>query len=96
MNRIKLETPHYKIKISFNLNTVVINCKEATSSREYDLPCINVVDFEFDSVTGYLYIFFEDKTFYQIKLESENEIVIDHFHNNGELISEVGAWDFFD
>jgi len=104
MNTIKLETPHYNILLMLNLNSISFTCKEVAqdpeikeqANRTYDLPAVNIADFEYDSVIGYVYIYFEDKTFWQVKLESPNEIVIDHFKNDGDLITEIGAWDFYE
>lgn len=104
MNTIKLDTPHYNILLMFNLNQISFTCKEVAqdmeikeqSNRTYDLPAINVIDFEHDSTIGYIYVYFEDETFWQIKLESPHEIVLDHFQNDGELITEIGAWDFYE
>jgi len=104
MNTLRLDTPHYNILMMFNLNSISLTCKEVRQeagmedmcNRTYDLPSVNIADFEYDATTGYIYIFFEDKTHWQIKLESSHEIVLDRFKNDGDLITEIGAWDFYD
>ena len=95
MNTIKLNTPHYNIILMFNLNQISFTCKEVAqeldmkenSNRTYDLPTVNISDVDFGmEQMSYIYIFFEDETHWQIKLESPNTIVLDHFTNAGELI----------
>lgn len=104
MKSINLETPDFKVKIYLLSGIIEFVCKEIVQEfdmegceqRVYDIPKIGVDKFEHDSERGYFYIYFSDKTFYQIKFESSCEIIIDHFTNEGELIDEVGAWNFYD
>lgn len=104
MKTIKLNTPDFKVTVDFEKREINFFCKEVRQEfdlegyeeRTYDFPKTDVEKFEHDSNLGYFYIYFSDNTFYQIKFESSCEIIIDHFTNKGELVSEVGGWNFYD
>ena len=72
-------------------------------TRVYKIPSMtSVYDVQFDEEPmRYIRIYFEDGPethqgdFYQIKLESSSTIVIDHFNAKGDLVEEIGAWDFW-
>lgn len=106
MNTLKLDLQDYRIGISTNLDTIKFVCKEILQEhgmegfeeRTYDLPIKNIVDIEVDMVPmKYIRIYYDDNTYIQVKLESSHEIVLDYFDQRGnELLSEYGAWDFYD
>jgi hypothetical protein len=94
MEKTTFSTVNYNVTVE--KWTLTVECKKADSTRIYDLP-MAVRDVSIDTeLFPYVLIFFPDGTHYQLKLESPNEIVIDHFDSDDEIIDEIGAWDFFD
>jgi hypothetical protein len=99
MKNINLEIAWYYVVISLDLKKFSFACKDegvepGRSIRTYDLPDLEVNSVDLNET--YLYINFIDGTQYQIKFESANEIVIDYFTVEGNLIDGIGAWDFYD
>lgn len=104
MKALNFETQHYKIKLDLAALTLVFVCKEILQEfemegheeRTYDIPKKKIDNVEYDSVIEYIFIRFVDGSYYQVKLESSCEIVIDHFDEKDELIKEIGCWNFYD
>lgn len=101
MNEVKIDTEHYVVTVNSRVNDVHILCKETKMEYDMDPTRIYSLPHDIDEVhytnetMEYIHIHF-DEGFYQLKLESSNEIVLDHYSNKGDLIEEVGAWDFWD
>jgi len=106
MKLLHINNSDYNVAIMFAKNLITFSCRAIEGDedykgkvrRTYDLPKKEVIRTEFSEQDWgrYIHIYFEDNTFWQIKLESAHEIVLDHFQNNGELITEIGAWDFYE
>ena len=100
METIKFDLKDYYIVVNLKDEEVAIVCKEAVeelgkhSKRIYDFPCEKPVK-NIELIEDYLHIYFQDKTDFQIKLQSSSEIVLDYFSAEGELIDVVGAWEFW-
>jgi len=100
MEAIRLSLPNYYIVIGIEQKILSFVCEETKMeadmdpTRIYDIPDVEVKSV--DLLGEYIHIYFVDKTFYQVKLQSNSEIIIDHFTIEGELITEIGAWDFWD
>jgi hypothetical protein len=97
MEKVEFSTKNYYVTVfSIQPREINISCNKIRGSRTYDLPK-PVKSVGYDNNFGeYIMVYLEDNSYIQLKLESENEIVLDHFDEDDELITEIGAWDFFD
>ena len=108
---IRINQNGYNIQIDEHFNplgspapgTITIHCNETGTGRIYDMPGVPyMVDVEETHGMHYIFIYMDvdadenPENFLQLKLESPHEIVLDHFEKDGEIIEEMGCWDFYD
>ena len=96
MKKVTIKQEAYSVTIHLDTHELQIICKEVSlSSITYKLP--EDAEIVLTNLEGeYLFIHFNDKTFYQLKFQLSHEIVLDHFTDRGDLVSDVGCCDFYD
>ena len=94
MKRIELQVGDWYVNINLIENEIVFTHVDMpeTWNRAYDLP--KKVD-NLQLIDDAIYLYFEDKTYYNINLSDNQTIIIDEY-NQDDHIQEIGCFDIND
>ena len=96
MKRIELQVGDWYVDINLKEREVVFTNVNMPKlwNRAYDLPNKKDID-NLQLLDDTLYLYFEDKTYYDINLSDNQTIIIDEY-NQDEHIQEIGCIDIND